>query len=243
MDNVMGRIHSVESFGALDGPGIRYVLFLQGCPLRCLFCHNPDSWCAAGGRRVGSRDVLRDILRYRSFIARGGVTLSGGEPLFQPTFTAAILEGCREQGLHTALDTAGSVALIACRPALELADMLLLDIKAADDTLFRRITGRGIDNTLEVLGACENWGKPVWIRHVLVPGLTLAEAPLHAMGRLLKPYTCIERVELLPFHKMGEYKWAALGAAYTLGDTPPPDGEQMAWAARLLQGYGLDVRY
>ena len=101
MTNVMGRIHSVESFGALDGPGIRYVLFLQGCPLRCLFCHNPDSWNAEGGQAIGSVDVVRDILRYQNFIRRGGVTLSGGEPLLQPDFAASILEGCRENGLHT----------------------------------------------------------------------------------------------------------------------------------------------
>ena len=151
MTNVMGRIHSVESFGALDGPGIRYVLFLQGCPLRCLFCHNPDSWNTEGGQAIGSVDVVRDILRYESFIRRGGVTLSGGEPLLQPDFAASILEGCRENGLHTALDTSGGVSLLACRQAVDAADMLLLDMKAANDPLFRTLTGRGMDNTLEIL--------------------------------------------------------------------------------------------
>ena len=112
MTNVTGRIHSVESFGALDGPGIRYVLFLQGCPLRCLFCHNPDSWRPDGGQEIGSVDVVQDILRYRNFIHHGGVTLSGGEPLMQPAFCASILEGCRENGLHTALDTSGAVSLL-----------------------------------------------------------------------------------------------------------------------------------
>lgn len=170
MENVMGRIHSVESFGALDGPGIRYVLFLQGCPMRCAFCHNPDSWNAQGGEKVGSKAVVADILRYRNFIQKGGVTLSGGEPLMQPEFAASILEGCRENGLHTAIDTAGSVSLFHCRRAVDQADLLLLDIKAARDELFRKITGRGMDNTLELLNHCENVRKPVWIRHVLVPG-------------------------------------------------------------------------
>ena len=241
MTNVTGRIHSVESFGALDGPGIRYVLFLQGCPLRCLFCHNPDSWRPDGGQEIGSVDVVQDILRYRNFIHHGGVTLSGGEPLMQPAFCASILEGCRENGLHTALDTSGAVSLLHCRQAVDAADLLLLDIKAAADELFRRITGRGMDNTLEILNRCENIGKPVWIRHVLVPGLTLDRERLHQLGRRLKPYRGIQRVELLPFHKMGEYKWEALGQPYTLGATQPPEPEQVEEARFLLQGYGLDV--
>lgn len=242
MQNVLGRIHSVESFGALDGPGIRYVLFLQGCPLRCVFCHNPDSWDPAGGQETGSVDVVRDILRYRNFIRRGGVTLSGGEPLMQPEFAASILEGCRENGLHTALDTSGAVPLLACQKAVDTADMLLLDMKAADEALFRRITGRSMDNTLEILEHCEDTGKRVWIRHVLVPGLTLEETQLHALGRLLRRYGCIERVELLPFHKMGEYKWEALGAPYTLGETPSPPVEAVDRAREILRGYGLDAR-
>ena len=124
MENVFGTIHSVESFGALDGPGVRYVLFLQGCPLRCLFCHNPDSWETGKGQRIGSADVVADILRYRHFIEKGGVTLSGGEPLMQPEFAASILEGCRENGLHTALDTSGAVPLLACQKAVDTAEML-----------------------------------------------------------------------------------------------------------------------
>lgn len=242
MENVIGYIHSVESFGALDGPGVRYVLFLQGCPLRCLFCHNPDSWAVGRGQPIGSADVVRDILRYRHFIEKGGVTLSGGEPLMQPEFVAAILEGCRENGLHTALDTSGGVPLLACRQAVDAADMLLLDMKAADEALFRRITGRSMDNTLEILEHCEDTGKRVWIRHVLVPGLTLEETQLHALGRLLRRYGCIERVELLPFHKMGEYKWEALGAPYTLSETQPPPAEAVDRARELLRGYGLDAR-
>lgn len=242
MENVMGRIHSVESFGALDGPGIRYVLFLQGCPLRCLFCHNPDSWDAQGGQEIGSKDVVADIWRYRHFIRRGGVTLSGGEPLMQPDFAASILEGCRELGLHTAVDTSGGVSLLACRQAVDAADMLLLDMKAADDALFRALTGRGMDNTMGILGHCETTGKRVWIRHVLVPGYTLKKEQLHKLGKLLADYRCIERVELLPFHKMGEYKWAELGREYTLWDTQPPEPGQVDEARAILQGYGLDVR-
>ena len=241
MKNVLGRIHSVESFGALDGPGIRYVLFLQGCPLRCVFCHNPDSWHRGGGQRIGSVDVVNDILRYRHFIRSGGVTLSGGEPLMQPEFAASLIEGCHEHGLHVAVDTSGGVAFLACREAVEEADLLLLDIKAAEDTLFRKITGRGMDNTLEILAARERLGRPVWIRHVLVPGLTLDDGQLHRLGRLLRDYQCIQRVELLPFHKMGEYKWEALGEPYTLSAVQPPEAAEVERARALLRGYGLDV--
>lgn len=240
MNTVRGRIHSVESFGTLDGPGIRYVLFLQGCPFRCLYCHNPDTWCGAG-TETDSAAVVRDILRYRSFLS-GGVTLSGGEPLAQPAFAAAILEGCRENGLHTALDTAGGVPLSVSRPALERADLLLLDVKAAEDGMFRRITGQGMENTLATLDECEWTGKPVWIRQVAVPGLTLEKGQLRALGELLRGYTVVERVELLPFHKMGEYKWKELGYGYTLdGVQPPSDGEMQA-ARALLREYGLPVR-
>lgn len=242
MKNVMGRIHSVESFGALDGPGIRYVLFLQGCPLRCVYCHNPDSWCAEGGQLIGSADVVRDILRYKNFIKNGGVTLSGGEPLMQPDFAAAIIEGCKEHGLHTAIDTSGAISLLLCREAVETADLLLLDIKAANDELFQKITGRSIVNTLEMLTARENIGKPVWIRHVLVPGITMDDKQLHALGEMLRNYSCIERLELLPFHKMGEFKWDELGLPYTLSETQPPKPEQVEHARALLRGYGLPVK-
>lgn len=242
MINVMGRIHSVESFGALDGPGIRYVLFLQGCPLRCLFCHNPDSWNCDSGQSIGSVDVVNDILRYRSFIKNGGVTLSGGEPLRQPEFVSSIIDGCHEYSLHVAVDTSGGVSVLACQEAVEKADLLLLDIKGSDDVLFRKITGRSMDNTIDILNERERLKKPVWIRHVLVPGLTLDNGQLHRLGELLHPYTCIEKIEILPFHKLGEYKWEALGLPYTLKDTEPPQPDQVEHARRLLRGYGFIVK-
>lgn len=182
MKSVTGRIHSVESFGALDGPGIRYVLFLQGCPLRCLYCHNPDTWHRERGQEIRSDEVVADILRYRRFLKNGGVTLSGGEPLMQPEFAAAILEGCREQGLHTAVDTArrGTAAFLPAGGGA--GGPAAAGYQAADDALFRRLTGRGMENTLELLDYCENEGKPVWIRHVLVPGLTLEDGTAASAG-------------------------------------------------------------
>ena len=241
MKNVLGRIHSVESFGALDGPGLRYVLFLQGCPLRCLYCHNPDSWCTSGGQEVGSMDVVQNILSYKSFYSSGGVTLSGGEPLMQPDFVSSIIEGCHENGLHVTIDTSGGVSLLLCREAVEAADLLLLDIKAANEELFLKVSGRSMQNTLDVLDERERLKKPVWIRHVLVPGLTDSDGHLHELGRLLQDYTCIEKVEILPFHKMGEFKWDELGVPYTLRDTEPPTRESVEHARQLLRGFGLKV--
>ncbi|MEG2054391.1 MAG: 4Fe-4S cluster-binding domain-containing protein, partial [Oscillospiraceae bacterium] len=140
---IKGRIHSVESFGAVDGPGLRYVLFLQGCPLHCLYCHNPDSWKADGGKEEDSEEIVKSILSYKNFIKTGGVTVSGGEPLMQKDFLFDILTRLKENGIHTAIDTAGSVPLSISKPLIDLADMLLLDIKSIDTHLCEEITGRG----------------------------------------------------------------------------------------------------
>ena len=268
---VKGRIHSIETFGTLDGPGVRYVLFLQGCALRCLYCHNPDTWavyadevpgterpdseacasvhkspggcagaCAAmAGREVDSEDVVRDILTYKNYIRTGGVTLSGGEPLLQPAFALDILRRCRELGIHTALDTAGSVPLTVSKPAIDAADLILLDIKSLDDAQCRKLTGRSNVNTLATLDYCEQSGKKVWLRHVLVPGWTLDAGLLQALAAYLKPYKCIETVELLPFHKMGEYKWKELGLEYRLDETAEPDAESLRQARKIFTDMGL----
>jgi len=238
---VTGRVHSIETFGTLDGPGIRYVLFFQGCLLRCLYCHNPDSRGREDGRTVTSGEVLADILTYCAFIRRGGVTLSGGEPLLQPAFACALLDGCREQRLHSAIDTSGAVPLDDSRPALDRADLILLDVKAVDEDLCRALTGADSGNTLATLEYCESAGRPVWIRHVLVPGYTLDRARLARLADRLARFTCVRKVELLPFHKLGEYKWAALRLPYALSDTPVPTAEELAWAREIFCARGLPV--
>ena len=236
---VTGRIHSIESFGTLDGPGIRYVLFMQGCPLRCLYCHNPDARSLDAGMTMTAGEVLADILTYRPFIARGGVTLSGGEPLLQPDFACELLDGCREHSLHSAIDTSGASPLSEARPALDRADLILLDVKALDDDLCVALTGASNHNTLATLEYCEATHKPVWIRHVLVPGLTLDEARLSRLADHLLRYACIRKIELLPFHKMGEYKWKALACPYVLGETPVPADEEMQRARAVFRRRGL----
>lgn len=236
-----GRIHSVETFGALDGPGIRYVVFLQGCLLRCAYCHNPDTWDGCDGTSTTAGEAVEKILPYRNFIQSGGVTLSGGEPLMQPEFAAALLKLCKEQGLHTAIDTCGAVPMEKCREALELADMLLLDIKALDSEECKSLTGMDNKNALRLLSWCEEVQKPVWIRHVCVPGITLEPQKLEKLADFLKGFSCIEKIELLPFHKMGAYKWEVLKVPFILADTPEPTAAQMEEARSIFLARNLPL--
>lgn len=237
--NVKGRIHSTESFGAVDGPGVRFIVFTQGCPLRCLYCHNPDSWNYSEGQETTAGELIDEILSYRNFIAKGGVTLSGGDPLAQPEFTYAILKLCKEHGLHTALDTSGAIPLEQCRKAVDEADMLLLDIKDIDTEDCKTLTGQGNENALELLNYCERQGKPVWIRHVCLPDYTLQEDKLERLAGYLKDYRCVEQVELIPFHQMGMYKWDYVDRPYLLKDTEVPTREEMERAKKIFEQKGL----
>lgn len=241
MERVKGRIHSVETFGALDGPGIRYVVFLQGCLLRCAYCHNPDTWTCGTGKEITADKLVADILRYKNFLAGGGVTLSGGEPLLQTEFCCEVLQLCKENKLHTALDTCGAVPLSECKPAVDLAGMLLLDMKAIDSELCRKMTGQDNRNAIELLDYCEKTGKRVWIRHVMVPGFTLVRTQLERLADFLTGYTCVERVDLLPFHKMGVYKWENLGIDFTLKDVPEPTRKEISMAKKIFKSRNITV--
>lgn len=225
--SVTGKVHSFESFGTLDGPGIRFIVFLQGCALRCCYCHNPDTWSCDGGEEFTVAQVMKKILSCRSYIKSGGVTFSGGEPLLQMEFLSALLDACRSENLHTAIDTAGSVPVELSKSVIDKADMLLLDIKSLDDDLCRKITGQGNRNTLDTLEYCEKSGKEVWIRHVVVPGLTDDVEMLRKLSEYLKKYRCVKRIELLGYHKLGEYKWKNLGFENLLENTPEPAKERI----------------
>lgn len=238
---ITGRIHSIESFGSVDGPGIRYVLFVQGCPLKCLYCHNPDTWAFDGGKIVTAGEMVDDIVTYRNFIEKGGVTISGGEPLLQQEFCAEILDGCHEHGLHTALDTSGIIPVEMVRDTLDKADLILLDIKSIDNAMCEKITGASNHNALETLRYREERGMDVWIRHVVVPGYTLDFKMLEKMADFLKDFACIKKVELLPFHKMGEYKWKELNRPYFLTDVPEPAEEDMKKAAEIFGSRGIKL--
>jgi pyruvate formate lyase activating enzyme len=238
---ISGRIHSVETFGAVDGPGIRFVVFFQGCSLRCLYCHNPDSWNLKDGKEITAKQIVEDISSYHNFIKKGGVTLSGGEPLLQPEFAYEVLKGCKELGLHTAVDTAGSIPLIISKKIIDIADMLLLDIKSYDTFMSATVTGSktALEMAKKTLEYCESINKPVWIRHVLVSYYTMNEKLLEDLAFYLKDFKCIKRVELLPFHKMGEYKWEQLNYDYKLKDVPPTSSKQYNIAAEIFKKYGL----
>ncbi|MEG1980161.1 MAG: pyruvate formate-lyase-activating protein [Victivallaceae bacterium] len=231
----VGHLHSTESFGAVDGPGVRFVVFLQGCTLRCSYCHNPDSWKLNGGTTISAGDLTQKILSYRHFIRHGGVTFSGGEPLLQPQFLEAMIELLHQNSLHAAIDTAGSVPLQQSSAAIAAADLILLDIKSLDDQQCRELTGCGNAHTLSTLNYCEKIHRKVWIRHVLLPGFTLDYAKLTALANFLSRYKCIEKVELLPFHQYGKAKHQALNIPYTLSGIEPPSPAEVTCARQIFR--------
>lgn len=236
-----GYIHSIETGGTVDGPGIRYVVFLQGCPLRCQFCHNPDSWKARSGKVSTPEEIMRDVERYRAFIKHGGITVSGGEPLFQADFVRELLTLCKARDIHSAIDTSGAIALNIAKPALELADLILLDIKSIDSAKAKILTGQNNANALATLDWCESVNKSVWIRHVVVPGHTDSREDLTALAKHLVRYNCVKKVELLAFHQMGTYKWEALSRRYPLKDCPTPSKAFMAEINQLFAELGLPM--
>ena len=233
---VQGYIHSVETGGMVDGPGIRYVLFFSGCQLRCKYCHNPDTWKLRDGELVSVEHVIHDIRQYQSYLrfSGGGVTVTGGDPLMQPKFLVELLKACKNEKLHTALDTAGYASTEIAARALRYTDLLLLDLKSFNPSVYKDLTGVELAPTLEFLRLSQNMGVPVWIRFVLVPGFTDQEEDLRAMAAFLRGFPNIERIEVLPFHKLGEFKWAELGLSYTLSDVEPPSQAQLARVREIL---------
>lgn len=224
-----GYIHSYETCGAVDGPGIRFVVFTQGCPLRCKYCHNPDTWAPDKGQETTSEDLIDKIGRYEVFMRNtgGGLTVSGGEPLMQAEFVADLFKKAKKHGLHTALDTSGVSSPDRVESVLEHTDLLLLDVKSVDPDMYKRLTGVQIDYFSKALELAEKKNVEVWLRLVVVPGFTDNIEEIKKINALKKEYSNITKVELLPFHKMGEYKWAELGLTYELSDTPEPDTELM----------------
>lgn len=239
--DIKGRIHSIETLGAVDGPGLRFVVFLQGCHLRCLYCHNPDSWATNKGRIIGAKELAYEIKEYGPYIKHGGVTLSGGEPLLQPEFSAELLKWCRKFGFHTACDTAGSVPLEKAIKVLSQTDLVLLDIKDLDEEDSKTICGMSPQREIDILNYCEQVNKDVWIRHVLLPKYTLKQSKLEKLADFVKNFSCVKRVELLPFHKMGEYKWKELNIPYHLADIPVPSGEETKSALEIFRSRGINV--
>lgn len=221
----MGRIHSIESFGTVDGPGVRMVVFFQGCPMRCKFCHNPDTWNLTGGISMTVGEIYEKYERNRSFYKNGGVTATGGEPLMQPDFLAELFERFQKEDVHTCLDTSGYTDLETdagreVERALAATDLVMLDIKSPFPEVHRELTGQSLTPVLrfaELVAGCQ---VPLRIRHVLVPGITDQEESLRELGKLLRTFPTLRELEVLPYHTMGDRKYRELGIPYPLEGVP-----------------------
>lgn len=242
MSEVKGYIHSTESFGSVDGPGVRFIIFVSGCPMRCQFCHNPDTWKMQDGELKTTDELLKTALRYKSYWKdKGGITVSGGEPLMQMDFLIDLFEKAKEQGVHTNIDTSGAVFTKEepffgkLQELLKYTDMLMLDIKHIDDEQHKILTGQSNKNILEFARYLSDIKKPIWIRHVLVPERSDKDEYLERLHDFIETLDNVERVEVLPYHTLGAYKWKELGYDYKLEGIDPPTPERIENANRILE--------
>ena len=238
---VLGNIHSVESFGSADGPGVRYIVFLKGCAMRCKYCHNPDTWAGQGEDWQTPEEVLNKALRYKNYWKKnGGITVSGGEALLQIDFVTELFRLAKEKGVNTCLDTSGNPFTRQepffgkFRKLMEVTDLFMLDIKHMDPAGHRKLTGCDNANILDMARFLSDSGKAMWIRHVLVPGITDDEEQLTSQRKFIDTLKTVERVEILPYHTLGVFKWKELGIPYQLEGVEPPTEEQVKRAKELL---------
>ena len=238
---VLGNIHSVESFGSADGPGVRYIVFLKGCAMRCKYCHNPDTWAGQGEDWQTPEEVLNKALRYKNYWKKnGGITVSGGEALLQIDFVTELFRLAKEKGVNTCLDTSGNPFTRQepffgkFRKLMEVTDLFMLDIKHMDPAGHRKLTGCDNANILDMARFLSDSGKAMWIRHVLVPGISDDEKQLTSLRKFIDTLKTVERVEILPYHTLGVFKWKELGIPYQLEGVEPPTEEQVKRAKELL---------
>ena len=237
-----GNIHSIETFGTVDGPGIRYVLFTQGCLLRCQFCHNADTWEIGTGKEMSVEEIINDLTSYLPFIesSGGGITVSGGEPLLQIPFLINLFKACKKIGIHTTIDSSGCCYSTAplfqeqLNELLKYTDLLLLDLKHINRKKHISLTGMANDHILEFARLLSEREIPVWIRHVLVPSITDDEQDLHDLGNFIGTLKNVKKLEILPYHKLGVYKWETLGLEYALEDIEPPSDVHVKEAYQIL---------
>ncbi len=238
------NLHSIESFGTVDGPGIRFVAFLKGCPLRCQYCHNPDTWDAKGGRKVTVEELVKEALKYRSYYGdKGGVTVSGGEPLLQIDFVIEFFTALKEKGIHTCVDTSGFTfvpddeeSVRKHEKLLAVTDLFLLDVKHIDAKRHEAITGKSNAHTLAFAKFLSEHGKPMWVRYVLVSSLSDDDEAIRSLKAFLETLSNVEKIEVLPYHTMGKVKYEKLGLVYPLGDEEPPSKERVQNAKQILRG-------
>lgn len=236
-----GYVHSLESFGSVDGPGVRYVIFLTGCAMRCQFCHNPDTWNMQAGTLYTTDELLKTAMRYRTYWGeKGGITVSGGEPLLQIEFLTELFRKAKEQGVHTTLDTSGNPFTREepyfgkMQELMKYTDLVMLDIKHIDDEKHKILTGHTNENILDMAKYLDEIGKPVWIRHVLVPERSDEDAALEKLHEFIAGLGNVEKVEVLPYHTLGAYKWKELGYEYPLEGIDPPTKERVEHAKQVL---------
>ncbi|MEG1846971.1 MAG: pyruvate formate-lyase-activating protein [Lachnospiraceae bacterium] len=236
-----GHIHSLESFGTVDGPGIRFVVFLQGCPMRCAYCHNPDTWDMNKGSVMEVSTIMKSLLRNRNFYQDGGITVTGGEPMMQPDFLIELFTACKEQGIHTCIDTSGiayeptdSTAMKQLNTLLPLTDLIMLDIKHIDPCKHQELTGKPNESILAFAQYLALKNIPVWIRHVIVPGITDDEDSLHRLGLFIGTLPNVQALDVLPYHSMGRAKYEQLGIDYRLKDIPDMDPESLLCKKQII---------
>ncbi|MBB4035625.1 pyruvate formate lyase activating enzyme [Dysgonomonas hofstadii] len=237
-----GYLHSFESFGTKDGPGIRFVVFMQGCPLRCLYCHNPDTWNMSDNRiEMTTDEVFAEIKKVKNFIRTGGVTLSGGEPLLQPGFALKLFKICKEHNIHTAIDTSGIFLNDRVKEVLEYTDLVLLDIKHINSDKYKELTGASLEPTLKFAEYLATINKPFWLRYVLVPGFTDDKNDLKNLAKYVSRFRNLEKVDILPFHQMATHKWKELGLNYKLENIQPPLIEDIKKGEDIFRENGLMI--
>lgn len=237
-DMLIGHIHSFESFGAVDGPGLRFIVFMQGCSLRCKYCHNRDSWDLHSGLKYTSDELIAKISRYKNYFeeANGGVTISGGEPLLQTPFLIELITKLKKQNINVAIDTSGNFSLTdEIKKIIDLSDLFLLDIKCINDDICKDLTGFSNKKTLEFAKYLSDINKPVWIRQVLVPTFTDNINDLKDLKSFLDTLNNVEKIEILPYHNLGSFKWKELGKAYELDHISPPTSESIQKAKEILE--------
>lgn len=240
---IKGRMHSVETMGTLDGPGIRFVIFVQGCCLRCAYCHNPDTWDVCGGSLMDVDIMIEKIMRYKPYMdaSGGGVTVSGGEPALQPDFVVELFKRCREKGIHTALDTSGYSNKLSFEKIIPYTDLVLFDIKHINPKKHHALTGKNNHKILDNLMYIDSQGVPIWIRHVIVPGITDNVMYIKNLAEFLTNIRSVQLIELLPYHNLGVHKWKELGIKYDLGNMLPPSQDQLGEIRNVFIRRGLKV--
>ncbi len=241
------RFHSYESCGTVDGPGIRFILFLQGCLMRCKYCHNRDTWDLQGGNEITVEELMKEVVTYKHFMnaTGGGVTASGGEAVLQMEFVRDWFKACKAEGINTCLDTNGFVRSYdhVVDEMLEVTDLVLLDLKQLNDDIHKNLIGVSNKRTLEFAQYLHKKNKPTWVRYVVVPGYTDDDDSVHRLGKFIEGMDNIEKVELLPYHRLGEHKWTTLGEEYELADVLPPSKEKLEHIQKILTSYGHIVKF